>query len=163
MMESPYRRKRIGKKAQAATEYVHTYGWAFLAFIVIGGVTLYYSLSNTQSIIPLECQFLSGIDCLDSTTDENLLSIVVVNGFNFALSNITMNVTGTCNSTANTTDGNMYGNLNVLLENQQTTYVFECQNLSNMDVEEQMTVGYRNIETGQQHIKVGKLQFSPTG
>jgi hypothetical protein len=111
----------------------------------------------------LECTFLSGISCLDADVEETLLSLVVVNEFGFALGNISMNITGTCNSSANTTDGNPYGNLNVLLANKQATYVFECQNLTNMRVTERINMDYRNVETGQQHIKVGKLEYSPTG
>jgi hypothetical protein len=51
----------------------------------------------------------------------------------------------------------------VLLVNQQATYVFECQNITNMRLTEHIGMGYINVETGQQHIKVGKLEYSPTG
>ncbi|MBW2996825.1 hypothetical protein KY349_00625 [Candidatus Woesearchaeota archaeon] len=156
-------RKRLNRKAQAATEFIHTYGWVILAIIVLGGAMLYYNTSRATYFLPLECSFLSGVNCLDADVDQTLLSIVVVNEFGFVMSNITANMTGTCNSTANTTDGNPYGNLNVLLANQQTLYVFECQNISGMRVTEHITFGYRNVETGQEHIKKGKLEYSPTG
>jgi hypothetical protein len=164
-MAAPRRiRKRIrGRKAQAAMEYVHTYGWILLSVIVLGGVLLYYNISKVQQILPMECAFLSGLSCLDADVDGTQLSFVVVNGFGFALSNVSMNMTGTCNSTANTTPGNPYGNLNVLLENQQAIYVFDCPDMTNMKLEEKISVSYRNIETGEQHVKVGKLYYSPTG
>jgi hypothetical protein len=153
----------MGRKAQAAMEYVHTYGWVLLAVAMLSGILLYYNVSRAQTLLPLECTFLSGIRCLDSHVDEDLLSIVVVNEFGFTLSNISINMTGTCDSEANTSDGNPYGNLNVLLANQQAMYVFECQNLTNMRVTERIAMGYRNLNTGEAHMKVGKLEYSPTG
>lgn len=150
-------------KAQAAMEFMHTYGWVILVVIVLGGAMLYYSASRANYFIPLECSFLSGINCLDADVEDDLLSIAVVNEFGFAVSNITANITGTCNSTANTTEGNPYNNPHVLLENMQADFVFECQNLSGMRVTEHITFSYRNVETGQVHIKKGRLEYSPTG
>jgi hypothetical protein len=134
-----------------------------MATIMLTGVALYFNVSRAQYLVPLECNFLSGLNCLDASVDETLVMLSVVNEFGFVISNISMNMTGTCNSTANTSDGNPYGNLNVLLANKQTTYVFECQNLTNMRVTEKLSVSYRNLETGEGHVKVGKLQYSPTG
>jgi hypothetical protein len=144
-------------------EYIHTYGWIILSVIMIGGVALYFNVSRAQYLIPLECSFLSGISCLDAVPEETTLTFSLVNELGFAISNITMNVTGTCNSSANTTDGNSYGNLNVLLANQQAIYILDCQNLTNMRVEEVISFGYVSVDSGQGHVKVGKLQFSPTG
>jgi len=161
------------KKAQVAIEYIHTYGWVFLTALVVGGVLIYYNVGNAKHIVPMECTFLSGINCLDAGVDQfynnetnssgSLLSLSLVNEFSFAVSNITMSVNGTCNSTANTTDGNPYGNPNVMLANHQYSLLFECQNLTNMRLSETIEMRYVNVETGQQHVKVGKLEFSPTG
>lgn len=157
-----HRRPLRGRKGQAATEYLHTYGWVFLTFIVLGGLLLYYNVSRAEVLLPLECTFLSGLNCLDMSVEENRLSIAVVNEFGFAVSNISMQMNGTCNMTANTTEGNPFGNLAVLVENKQADYVFECPfNISNMKLTERITVEYRNVETDQAHVKVGKLQYSP--
>jgi hypothetical protein len=157
------KRRRSGKKSQAAMEYLHTYGWVFLTAIVIGSVLIYHNVSNAKYVVPLECKFLSGLNCVDAGTEETLLSLAVINEFNFAISNISVSVSGTCNSTANTSDGNIYSNPNVMLENHQYTFIFECQNLTNMRLSETISLGYVNVETGEQHVKVGKLEFSPTG
>ncbi|MFH1063869.1 MAG: hypothetical protein V1729_02195 [Candidatus Woesearchaeota archaeon] len=151
------------RKAQSALEYIHTYGWVIITVMILGGVLMYYNVSNTRIFLPMECSFLAGIRCMDANVEETLVSLVVLNEFGFALSNISVNLTGTCNSEANTTDGNIYGNLNVMLTNQQATYVFDCQNLSNMEISELVNIDYVNVETGESHIKVGKLEFSPTG
>ena len=157
------RNRHMNKKAQAAMEFMHTYGWVILAVIVLGGTMLYYSASSATTFLPLECSFLSGINCLDASVDETLLSIAVVNEFGFAISNITANIIGTCNSTANTTEGNPYNNPHVLLANKQADFVFECQNLTGMRVTEHIVFTYRNVETDQLHLKRGKLEYSPTG
>lgn len=154
---------RRSRKGQAATEYIHTYGWIFLSVIMLGSVVFYHNISNAKYLVPKGCDFLSGINCLDAGVQEDELSIVLVNEFGFGLGNITMNITGTCNATANTTDGNPYGNLNVLLENKQAKYTFVCQNLTGMDVEGLINIGYRNVETDQMHVKIGKLVYSPDG
>ena len=158
-----FRRGRVGKRGQAAMEYVHTYGWVLLSALVIGGALLYFNLSRAEYLVPLDCAFLSGIRCLDADVEETLVSVTLVNEFGFALSNISLGMTGTCNTTANTTDGNPYGNLNVFLPNKQANYVFECQDLTNIRITEHIQFNYTNVETGEQHVKVGKLEYSPTG
>lgn len=153
----------MNRKGQVVMEYIHTYGWILLVVMVISGVVLYYNMSRPQYLVPVECSFLSGIECLDAVVDETLLSIELVNGLGFAISNMTLTLNGTCNSTANTSDINPYGNPNVLQVNQQATVVFECQNLTNMKVSERITLLYRSVETDKMHIKVGKLQIRPGG
>lgn len=150
-----------GRKAQVAMEYIHTYGWILLAVMALGGMLFYYNISRADYLVPHGCSFLSGINCLGSDVEEDLLKISVVNEFGFAISNISITITGTCNSTANTTDGNPHGNLNVMLANKQTIYTFECQNLTGMEVVEHIDMSYVNVESGQPHFKVGKLEYSP--
>ena len=152
------------KKAQIAMEFVHTYGWVMLSVVVLGGAAIYYNLQSNKQIIPLECTMFAGISCIDADVlEENQLVLELVNGFGFAISNITANVTGTCNSTANTSDGNPFFNPSVILANQQVRLIFECQNLSGMTLEENIKIGYINVESGRKHTKIGKLQYSPTG
>jgi hypothetical protein len=153
---------KFGKRGQAATEYLHTYGWVFLSAMVVGGVLIYYNFSSSKSVIPNECTFLSGISCLDEHVEGSLLSISIVNEFGFAISNISISVNGTCNSTANTTDGNPYGNPNVMLENAQANFHFDCQDLSDMNLEEDIHMNYVAVNTGASHVKRGHLDYSPT-
>jgi|GEM_PF-2071031 len=159
----PGSRRSFGRKGQAATEYLYTYGWIFLTVIVVGGVLIYFNVTKARTIIPVDCSLFAGLECLDSSVDETLLSIEIVNGLGFAIGNITMNITGTCNSSANTSDINPYGNINVMLANKQARFTFECQNLTNMKIAERIQIGYINVESGQPHSKVGKLEYLPVG
>ena len=143
-------------------EYVHTYGWVLLAVTVIGAMTVNYNVSSADYLVPKECIFFSGVDCLDMVVDQNLLSIVLVNEFGFALGNLSLEISGTCNSTANTTDGNPYANPNVLVENQQATFVFECaEDLTDRRLSEDITILFRSVDTGEAHVKLGTLEYAP--
>lgn len=148
------------RKSQAAMEYMHTYGWVILVAMVLSGALVYYNM-NTESVLPNECSFLSGIRCTDIDTSNDLFAIVLINEFGFTMSNLTLSISGTCNSTANTSDGNPYGNPVVFPEHTQAMFIFECQNLSNLNVEEDVSIEYVNFESGQAHTKVGSLSYSP--
>lgn len=142
-------------------EFVHTYGWIILSMIILSGVMIYYTMSNPAKVIPKECSFTTGIGCLDFQVDESLLKIEIVNKFGFAISNITANMTGTCNSTANTTEHNPHNNPRAMLMNMQETLTFECQNLTGKQIEEQIRIGYRSVESDQTHWKIGRLEYKP--
>ncbi len=150
------------RKAQAVMEYLHTYGWVFLTVVILGGSLLYYNATHSESLLPKECTFLSGIRCMDGVAEESMLTISVLNEFGFDISNISVNIIGTCNSTANTSDGNMYSNPNVLLSNQQHTFIMDCQNLTGLKVSEKIIFNYTSVQSGESHIKVGKMEYWPT-
>ncbi len=149
------------KKGQAAMEYIHTYGWILLSIMAIGGLTLYYFIDNIGNQIPLTCSMFAGISCLDINIEETELRLVLLNEQTFIMSNVTLEIKGTCNSVANTTDGNPYNNPNTLTKNQQAIYFFECQNLTNLELEEKINLTFINSETGEQHFKVGKARYKP--
>ena len=147
------------KKGQAAFEYIHTYGWVLLAIIMLGGVMAYYYSSSPKFLLPNECVFNSGMECMGVSVEDNLLTLNMINGFGFAISNMTAEILGTCNATANTTDGNNFSNPNVMVENAQDSIVFECQDLSDVRVSEKINLTYVNVESGQWHWKMGRLEY----
>lgn len=153
----------LGKRAQAATEYLHTYGWVFLVIIAAGGFLAYYNYSHADNFVPQGCFFLSGIECLDVLVEDDLVSVVILNGLGFAISDMSMSMYGTCDSAANHSEGNPYSNPSVMLELQQYMVVFECQNLSGLDAEETLRLDFVNVETGESHTKFGSFKYSPDG
>jgi hypothetical protein len=148
-------------KSQVAMEYMHTYGWIFVSALLLIGALYYYNVTHGDELIENSCIFLSGIKCLDVGVEDNLLSLVVLNGLGFSVSNISFAVEGTCNSTANTTDGNPYGNPVVLLSNQQSVFIFDCQNLTGLKLEENLGFSYMSVESGQVHVKAGSMRYYP--
>ncbi|HII72327.1 TPA: hypothetical protein HA265_06245 [Candidatus Woesearchaeota archaeon] len=151
----------MNKKAQAAMEFAHTYGWVLITVVVLGGLLLYYGISQPDHLLSRECAFVSGLNCIDATVEDTYVSVMVINEFGFPISNITAEMKGTCNSTANTTDGNPFSNPNTMLQNSQDRIVFECQDLTGKAIEERINVTYVNAESGQRHWKIGKMVYRP--
>ncbi|MFH1439828.1 MAG: hypothetical protein ABIG89_04635, partial [Candidatus Woesearchaeota archaeon] len=53
------------KKAQAAMEFLMTYGWAILVVLVVIGALAYFGVLNPQNLLPEKCTFPSGLYCQD--------------------------------------------------------------------------------------------------
>jgi len=53
------------KKAQAAMEFLMTYGWAILVVLVAIGALAYFGVLNPQRFLPDSCQGPAGFDCID--------------------------------------------------------------------------------------------------
>ncbi|MFH1073421.1 MAG: hypothetical protein V1743_08390 [Nanoarchaeota archaeon] len=58
---------RIGKtnRAQAALEFLTTYGWAFMIVLVMIGALSYFGVLDPSKLLPEKCVFGSGIGCTD--------------------------------------------------------------------------------------------------
>ena len=52
-------------KAQAALEFLTTYGWAFLVILIMMGTLAYFGILSPSKILPNRCNFGSEIQCLD--------------------------------------------------------------------------------------------------
>lgn len=53
------------KKAQAALEYLTTYGWAILAALVSLGAISYFGFMNPTALLPDKCDFGKQLECVD--------------------------------------------------------------------------------------------------
>ncbi len=52
-------------KAQAAMEFLMTYGWAILVVLIVIGALAYFGVLNPQRLLPERCIFQTGINCRD--------------------------------------------------------------------------------------------------
>ena len=52
-------------KAQAALEFLTTYGWAFLVIFIMIGTLAYFGILNPSKVLPNRCNFGSEFQCLD--------------------------------------------------------------------------------------------------
>ncbi len=59
------------QKAQAALEYLVTYGWAFLVVIAAIAALSYFGLLNPQKYMPDKCDFGQQLNCVDQYVDTN--------------------------------------------------------------------------------------------
>ncbi|MBD3313845.1 hypothetical protein GF345_05365, partial [Candidatus Woesearchaeota archaeon] len=77
------------KKAQAAMEFLMTYGWAILVVLVVIGALAYFGVLSPQRLLPDKCLFGPGIgtcsdfaiEDLSSNTDDQQIVLDVTNGF----------------------------------------------------------------------------------
>jgi len=60
----------MNKKAQAAMEFLMTYGWAILVVLVVIGTLAYFGVLNPTGLLPEKCLFQTGIYCEDHLVDD---------------------------------------------------------------------------------------------
>lgn len=53
------------KKAQAAMEFLMTYGWAILAVLVVSGALAYFGIMKPETSLPDRCELQQGFYCQD--------------------------------------------------------------------------------------------------
>jgi hypothetical protein len=64
------------RKAQAALEFLTTYGWAFIVILVMIGALAYFGVLNPSKVTPNRCIVEAGFDCNDykiTTTDAQIM------------------------------------------------------------------------------------------
>lgn len=62
-----------GKRAQAALEFLTTYGWAFLVILIMIGTLAYFGILSPGKILPNRCNVGPEFECIDfqiSATDN---------------------------------------------------------------------------------------------
>ncbi len=148
------------KKAQAAMEFLMTYGWAILVVLAAIGALAYFGVLSPDRFLPEKCTMPSGIACLDFTVDgtnsEVTLSVQNAGGFDMSTPNITLTsvtpATVSCNVTS----------IGATLANgEKATPVISCSGISalssNTKIKGSLVMEYVNSETGLAHTKTGEL------
>ncbi|NQV09045.1 hypothetical protein HQ529_04295 [Candidatus Woesearchaeota archaeon] len=59
----------VKKKAQAALEFLMTYGWAILVVLVVIGALAYFGILNPSILLPEKCTLQMGLYCKDHRVD----------------------------------------------------------------------------------------------
>ena len=71
----------VSIKAQAALEYLVTYGWAILAVLASIAALAYFGVLSPDNFAPEECLLPPGITCLDYEISSSRVTLVVQNNF----------------------------------------------------------------------------------
>jgi len=66
-------------KAQAAMEFLMTYGWVVVLVLVTIGVLNYFGVFGIQGLIPEKCELGPGLQCVDYHISEGAATLVVQN------------------------------------------------------------------------------------
>lgn len=104
---STYSPKRLPKnpRAQAAMEFLMTYGWAILVVLAAIGALAYFGVLNPSRTLPRSCTIVPGMSCDDFKITTNSLQLVLRNGMGDDASSVTVAVQGcTADAKANGDD-----------------------------------------------------------
>jgi hypothetical protein len=81
------------KKAQAAMEFLMTYGWAILVVLVVIGALAYFGVLNPQTLLPERCELEQGVYCKDhqvtAATDTVTLRLENGRGHGIMIADVT--------------------------------------------------------------------------
>jgi len=143
------------KKAQAAMEFLMTYGWAILVVLVAIGALAYFGVLSPDKFLPSKCVLPSGIACLDHKADTSGVSLVIQNGMGYDIEDISMDIEGCVGDlTCTNTDGD--GDCTKLNNGEKDTYSVSCT-LSGTKFSGDVSVGYKITDTGLSHNKTGTI------
>jgi len=145
------------KRAQAAMEFLMTYGWAILVVLAAIGALAYFGVLSPDRFMPEKCTLPSGMACTDFTWDGTAgFSLQIQNSAGFDMSGLIVSVNGTgCNVADNSNQALNDGDAYIY------TFAGGCENLTGK-FKGSINIDYTNIQTGMAHTKVGEL-ISKTG
>ena len=66
-------------QAQAAMEFLMTYGWAILVVLLALVFLAYFGILNVDSLLPSSCTLTGGLSCIDYTIESSQITIVMQN------------------------------------------------------------------------------------
>ncbi len=86
------------KKAQAAMEFLMTYGWAILVVLLAIAALAYFGVLTPDRFLPASCVFTQpGLSCEDFKVDsDGTVTLVVRNGMGRDLRNVSISISGDC-------------------------------------------------------------------
>ncbi len=82
-------------KAQAAMEFLMTYGWAILVVLAAIAVLAYFGVLSPDMFFPQRCYLPSGITCLDHEVGSSRITLVLRNNFGSQIIINRISITGT--------------------------------------------------------------------
>jgi uncharacterized protein (UPF0333 family) len=90
----------LQKKAQAAMEFLMTYGWALLVVLAAIGALAYFGVLKPQQFLPEQCVLVPGVACSDFKVNSSQTVMVILNSLGRDMS-ITRISAGNCSKDFN--------------------------------------------------------------
>lgn len=81
------------RRAQAALEFLTTYGWAFIVILVMIGALAYFGVLSPSKVTPSRCIIEAGFTCKDFLITSAAVNISIMNGKGEGLTLNSVNVT----------------------------------------------------------------------
>jgi len=117
------------KRAQAAMEFLMTYGWAILVVLIAIGALAYFGVLNPSRFLPASCTLIPGLSCDEFVIAPDAgagadVTIVARNGMGDDLTAVTLTLVGegtTCQAA-----GHTGAPLATWSDGAQQTFAFVC-------------------------------------
>lgn len=97
------------KKAQAAMEFLMTYGWAILVVLAAIGALAYFGVLSPDRFLPSKCVVTGGFTCteykLDGTTGAEEVRLYLQNNLGVAADSVNVTLEDADGTLCTTTDG----------------------------------------------------------
>lgn len=151
------------KKAQAAMEFLMTYGWAILVVLIAIGALAYFGVLNPERFLPEKCVLASGsgLFCDDHAADgtANTVTLRIKNILNedLTIDTISLDATGeTCTDLEPSAgDCSVTAGLDTIPADNTCDYTITCSTVTSGDkVKADISITYATI---------GGLQKTATG
>ena len=111
----------MNRKAQAATEFLMTYGWAILVVGVAIAALAYFGVLSPTKFLPSKCTLPSGLACIDHKVTATGVTLILQNSMGYTVTVNSINLsTVNCASTPAT----------VLQNGDQATFTVTCAQTS---------------------------------
>lgn len=140
---------KIYKRAQAAMEFIMTYGWAILVVLAAIGALAYFGVLSPEKFLPEKCTLSTGITCTGFKVTSNSFALVLTNNFGKDIQLNSVNVGG-C----------LISGINESLKNNKITTITQtgCSFGSSGDrVSADISIGYTEKLTGLSKSLTGTL------
>jgi hypothetical protein len=138
------------RRAQAAMEFLMTYGWAILVVLAAIGALAYFGVLSPDRFLPEKCTLPSGVACLDFTYAAGTgITVRLQNSAGFDMDQVAVSINGTlCNMPAT--------GQATLTDGEQQSYVIACAPTSGK-FKGTLVMAYRNMQTQMTHTKLGEI------
>jgi len=148
------RNKKIRSKGQAALEFMMTYGWAMLLLTaLVAG--LVYVMPHPNTLTANKCVFSPGIPCLGSQLSANNLTVILRNGMEQSVYNISANITMPIEMACNVSSPTLRAEerLVITCDNNKATNGMGLIN----DARIRISLSYKKVKEGYDQIVIGEL------
>lgn len=162
------------RRAQAAMEFLMTYGWAILVVLLAIGALAYFGVLDPSRLLPESTTFPAPISNVDNGLIDSQTNSVEVALINNKGVPITLPLTGTVTAAAGTTcdnanisatdiDGNNIGDSTPIPTGSTFLVKWDCDDLATEPAigakfKATLSFDYKNTQTGQTRSQMGSIQ-----
>ena len=169
------------RKAQAAMEFLMTYGWAILVVLAAIAALAYFGVLSPSNMLPETATGFNGIMNVggpSSSSTGNWVGLTLVNdlgdsinvtGASFTTTDCTVSGVDLCPMNGNVVDNNClqdgtgkYATGTIFENSQKFAAIVRCSSLSGVSrVKGTLNINYTSLQSGMPGIVSGQIQVQP--